>query len=115
MTTLGRLELMRTSKPTVILCTPSYALHLAEVGSEHQLDVGNLGVRWLILAGEAGGSVPATRARIEAAWQALGKEFPPKKIIRPRHSDRPHKAFQMRLQIRRSRRKLGGVNCSRLT
>ncbi len=70
MTTLGRLELMRTSKPTVILCTPSYALHMAEVGSEHQLDVGNLGVRCLILAGEAGGSVPATRARIEAAWQA---------------------------------------------
>jgi phenylacetate-CoA ligase len=68
--TLGRLELARTSRATVVCCTPSYALHLAEVGAQHKLDVGSLGLRRLILAGEPGGSVPAVRERIESLWQA---------------------------------------------
>lgn len=68
--TLGRLELARTCRATVVCCTPSYALHLAEVGAENRLDVGLLGVRRLILAGEPGGSVPAVRSRIESLWQA---------------------------------------------
>ncbi len=68
--TLGRLELARASKATVVCCTPSYALHLAEIGAKHKLDVGSLGVRRLILAGEPGGSVPAVRSRIEALWRA---------------------------------------------
>ena len=59
--TLGRLEMARMSRATVVCCTPSYALHLAEVGAENKLDVGSLGVRRLILAGEPGGSVPAVR------------------------------------------------------
>lgn len=70
MTTVARLELIRTSRATIVCCTPSYALHLAEVGRQRQIDVGKLGVRALILAGEPGGSVPATRERIERAWQA---------------------------------------------
>ena len=70
LSTLARLEMIRTTKSTVACCTPSYALHLAEVGAAHQIDVGELGIRVLVLAGEAGGSVPATRARIETAWQA---------------------------------------------
>ena len=49
---LGRVELARTSGATVICCTPSYALHLAEVAAEHKIDVGSLGVRRLILAVE---------------------------------------------------------------
>ncbi len=68
--TLGRIELARTSGATVVCCTPSYALHLAEVAAEHKIDVGSLGVRRLILAGEPGGSVPAVRERIESIWQA---------------------------------------------
>jgi phenylacetate-CoA ligase len=70
MGTLARLELLRSSKATAIFCTPSYALHLAEVAADHQTDVGELPVRRLILAGEPGGSVPAIRARIEQAWRA---------------------------------------------
>ncbi|HQU44279.1 MAG: CoF synthetase [Planctomycetia bacterium 21-64-5] len=70
MTSAARLELIRTSRATVVCCTPGYALHLAEVGRQRQLDVGTLGVRVLILAGEPGGSVPATRERIERAWRA---------------------------------------------
>jgi phenylacetate-CoA ligase len=68
--TLGRLELARASKATVVCCTPSYALHLAEIGAKHKLDVGSLGVRRLILSGEPGGSVPAVRSQIESIWRA---------------------------------------------
>jgi phenylacetate-CoA ligase len=70
MSSLARLDLVRASRATVLCCTPSYALHLAEAGRQRNIDVGRLGVRALILAGEPGGSVPATRARIEAAWRA---------------------------------------------
>jgi phenylacetate-CoA ligase len=70
MNTLARLELLRTSEATLVFCTPSYALHLAEVALERQIDVGALPVRVLVLAGEPGGSIPAVRRRIEDAWQA---------------------------------------------
>lgn len=68
--TLGRLELLRSAQPTVLCCTPSYALHLAEVAAQHQIDTRNLGVRKLIVSGEPGGSVPTVRARIEELWDA---------------------------------------------
>lgn len=70
MNTLQRLELMRTSRATVVLCTPSYALHLAEVAAEHHIDVAAMEVRRIIVAGEPGGSIPHVRRRIEQAWNA---------------------------------------------
>lgn len=70
LSSLARLELMRTSRATVVCCTPSYALHLAEVGAGRQIDVGKLGVRALVVSGEPGGSIAATRSRISAAWHA---------------------------------------------
>ncbi|MEX2122013.1 MAG: AMP-binding protein [Pirellulales bacterium] len=70
MNTLSRLELLRASQATVVCCTPSYALHMAELAAQRQIDVAQLAVRVLILAGEPGGSVPAIRSRIELAWQA---------------------------------------------
>ena len=42
MNTLARLELIRTSQATVVFCTPSYALHMAEVAAERQIDVAAL-------------------------------------------------------------------------
>ena len=68
--TLGRLEMARASRATAICCTPSYALHMAEVAAEHAIDTASLGVRRVIVAGEPGGSVPAVRAAIERAWGA---------------------------------------------
>lgn len=70
MSTEGRLELARTCGATVVLCTPTYAMHMAHVAEESQIDVGKLGVRRIIVAGEPGGSVPAIRRRIEQAWKA---------------------------------------------
>jgi phenylacetate-CoA ligase len=70
MSTEARLELARTCGATVVLCTPTYALHMAHVADESQIDVGKLGVRRIIVAGEPGGSLPAIRERIERAWNA---------------------------------------------
>ena len=70
MSTLSRLELCRSSGATAVFCTPSYALHMAEVGAEHQIDVAALPVRRLVLAGEPGGSIPAIRSRLEELWGA---------------------------------------------
>jgi phenylacetate-CoA ligase len=67
---IARLQLARTARATVLCCTPSYALRLLEVAAQHQIDAASLGVRAIIVAGEPGGSVSATRARIEAGWNA---------------------------------------------
>ncbi|MBA2285077.1 MAG: AMP-binding protein, partial [Ktedonobacteraceae bacterium] len=70
MDSLQRLRLIQESGATVLVCTPSYALRLAEVAQEHGIDVGTFNVRVTIHAGEPGASIPATRARIEEAWDA---------------------------------------------
>lgn len=70
LSTVARLDLLRTSRATAICCTPSYALHAAETAAQHGIDVRSLNVRKIIVAGEPGGSVPAVRQRIEEAWNA---------------------------------------------
>jgi phenylacetate-CoA ligase len=70
MSSLQRLEMARHNTPTVVCCTPSYALHLAEVAVNHDMDVSQFGVRVLVLAGEPGGSVPAVRKKLETLWNA---------------------------------------------
>lgn len=70
MSSAARLHMLLDNAATVLLCTPTYALHLAEVAREHGLDLPGSPVRALIVAGEPGGSIPATRARIEQAWGA---------------------------------------------
>jgi phenylacetate-CoA ligase len=67
---LGRLEMIRRSQASVLFCTPSYALRLAEVAAENQIDPADLDVRRIIVAGEPGGSVASVRERIEATWNA---------------------------------------------
>ncbi len=52
----------------VLLCTPTYALHLAEVAAREGVDLRGSAVRKIFVAGEPGGSVPAVRERISAAW-----------------------------------------------
>jgi phenylacetate-CoA ligase len=61
---------MRATKTTVVFSTPSYALHLAEIAQAQKQKVSDLGVRAVVLAGEPGGSVPSTHARLAEAWQA---------------------------------------------
>jgi phenylacetate-CoA ligase len=66
----ARLRFLLDNSATVVLCTPTYALRLAEVASAEGIDLASSPVRALIVAGEPGGSIPATRARIESAWGA---------------------------------------------
>jgi phenylacetate-CoA ligase len=70
LSTRGRLELIRTIAATVLVATPSYALHLAEVAADEKLDPAGLPVRLVIVAGEPGGSVPSVRRRIAELWGA---------------------------------------------
>jgi len=67
---LARIELIRYAGVTTLLCTPTYAMHLAEIAAERSINLAQLPVEKVIVAGEPGGSVPATRERIEAAWGA---------------------------------------------
>ena len=70
LSTLARLELMREMNATVLLCTPTYALRMAEVAQENKIDTASIGVSKIIVAGEPGGSIPSVRDRIETSWNA---------------------------------------------
>ncbi len=70
MSSTARLRFLMDNQATVVLCTPTYALHLAEVARQAGIDLAASSVRMLIVAGEPGGSIPATRARMESAWGA---------------------------------------------
>ncbi len=67
---IQRLRMMRELGATVVCCTPTYALRLAEVAREAHFDMTSLSVRALIHAGEPGANVARTKARIEEAWSA---------------------------------------------
>jgi len=70
LSSLARLELLRRTGATVLLATPSYALHLAEVAEDAAVRLDALPIRLVIVAGEPGGSVPAIRSRLAAAFGA---------------------------------------------
>lgn len=63
-----RLRVLRENAATVLCCTPTYALHLAEVAAAEGIPADALPVRTLVVAGEPGGSLPATRQRLSDAW-----------------------------------------------
>lgn len=70
MESVQRLETMRDYEATALLCTPTYALHLAEVAHQRGLDDALEPVRRIVCTGEPGASLAPTRARIEELWQA---------------------------------------------
>lgn len=68
MTSLARLQAILDNAITVLCCTPTYAQHLGEVAREKGISLANSRLRLIIVAGESGGSISATRARIENLW-----------------------------------------------
>jgi len=70
MSTTARLRHLLQNEATVVCCTPTYALHMAEVAAGAGLDLRGSAVRLVIVAGEPGGNIPQVRARIESAWGA---------------------------------------------
>ena len=71
MTSAQRLALIASLAPTVVCCTPTYALRMLDVAREAgggDDALAGTAVRTIIVAGEPGGSIPATRRRIERGW-----------------------------------------------
>ncbi|HEY3897231.1 MAG TPA: AMP-binding protein [Chthoniobacter sp.] len=64
----ARLRAMIQHRATVLCCTPTYALRLAQAASEEQIDLRESAIRKIIVAGELGGSIPEVRQRISSAW-----------------------------------------------
>jgi phenylacetate-CoA ligase len=70
LTSTARLRFLLDHRATVVCATPTYALYLAELAAAEGIDLAGSPVRLVIVAGEPGGGIPATRARIEAVWGA---------------------------------------------
>ncbi len=69
MNSVARLRAILENKITVLCCTPTYAIHLAEVAAQEKISLAGAKIKTLIVAGEPGGSIPATRQRLEQLWQ----------------------------------------------
>jgi phenylacetate-CoA ligase len=66
----ARLRMLLDNEATVVFCTPTYALRMAEVARTEGIDLPSGPVRAIVVAGEPGGSIPETRALIENGWGA---------------------------------------------
>ncbi len=70
-----RAMLVDRFKPTVLTCTPSYALHLGRVMQEKGLDPAASSIRTLFIGGEPASGIGNTRQRLEDLWSAKMVEF----------------------------------------
>ncbi len=70
LTSQARLQMIRDNRATVVCCTPTYALRLAEVAAAEGIALAETRVRSIIVAGEPGGSVGAIRSVVEKSWGA---------------------------------------------
>jgi phenylacetate-CoA ligase len=72
-----RIDALMTYPITVLGCTPSYALFLAEHAARKGIDLAKqTKIRLTWHTGEPGASIPATRAKIEAAFGARAFDLP---------------------------------------
>jgi phenylacetate-CoA ligase len=77
LSTEQRLDALVSYPITVLGCTPSYALFLAEAAAKRGLDLAQdtkLRITWH--TGEPGASIPATKAKIEAAFGVRAYDLP---------------------------------------
>jgi phenylacetate-CoA ligase len=70
MTSTARLRFLAEHGATVVFATPTYALHLSELAAKEGIDLKASTVRKVVVAGEPGGNIAATRGRIEEVWGA---------------------------------------------
>jgi phenylacetate-CoA ligase len=64
----ARLKIIIENEVTVLCCTPTYAVRLAEEAVSEGIELTQARVRLIVVAGEPGGSIPTTRARIQKLW-----------------------------------------------
>lgn len=76
MSSLERVRAIMTHRPTVLVCTPAYALRMAEVAEDAGIDLAGSALRVNIHAGEPGASIPSTRARLQEAYGARVFDHP---------------------------------------
>jgi phenylacetate-CoA ligase len=63
----ARLRAIAAHEAQVLCCTPTYAMHLAEVAAREGIAITGT-MKKIFVAGEPGGSVPSVRSRISEAW-----------------------------------------------
>jgi len=69
--TLQRLQAIVDYQATVVVGTPTYALHMAAEAEKAGMDMaGGSEVRKIVVAGEPGANIPSTKKKIEEAWGA---------------------------------------------
>lgn len=70
------LFILQQYQPTAIWTTPSYAWYLGETAKQKGIDPAkDLAIKTIIVAGEPGGSIDATREAIESLWGAEVYDF----------------------------------------
>ncbi|HJX10176.1 MAG TPA: phenylacetate--CoA ligase family protein [Candidatus Binatia bacterium] len=75
--TAQRLKAIMDYGATVLVCTPTYALHMGDEARKIGLDLANKSqIRITIHAGEPGANIPSTRRRIEEIWGAKCYDHP---------------------------------------
>ncbi|MEY2428403.1 MAG: phenylacetate-CoA ligase [Verrucomicrobiota bacterium] len=69
LSSVARVRAILDNQITLLCCTPTYAMRLAEVAVEEKIDLSASPLRAIIVAGEPGGSIPAFRARLTDLWR----------------------------------------------
>lgn len=64
----ARLMLLEETGANVLCCTPTYAVRLGQVAQQQGANLATEQIECIIVGGEPGGSVPATRARIQRLY-----------------------------------------------
>lgn len=62
-------------KPTVLVCTPSYALYLGRVMQDMGMDPAATSIKWMVTGGEPFSGVSGTLERLQDLWAAKAVEF----------------------------------------
>jgi len=71
LSTEDRILKMKELQATALMCTPTYALHMAEVAGRMGINLPNeLHIAKMLCSGEPGALIPATKRRIEERWGA---------------------------------------------
>jgi len=68
LSSLARVHEIIEQQATLLCCTPTYALRLAEVAREQEIDLATASVKTIIVAGEPGGSIGNINDAISKAW-----------------------------------------------
>src|SRR5437870_7425771 len=75
--TAQRIKSILDTKATVLICTPTYALHMAAEAEKAGIDLArDSSIRITIHAGEPGANIPSTKKKLEQVWGAKCFDHP---------------------------------------